>query len=108
MNQDLLNMENIRDFVEKRKIGWTKHCLNRLNQRDISIEDAKHAIKNGEIVEYYYDDYPYQSCLIVGNDEQNEVLHVVCGINDEIVYMITAYHPDTDEWEEDMKTRRDK
>lgn len=73
MNKNLLDIEVIRGFVTKRKVDWTIHCLNRLNQRNISILDVKNAIQNGRIIEYYYDDYP-----------------------------------DTNYWEKDMKTRRER
>ncbi len=108
MNEELLNIENIRKCILKRNIVWTKHCLNRLSQRDISISDVKIAINNGMILEYYYDDYPYPSCLIIGYSTNKKILHVVCGIKDYTLYIITAYYPDTNKWEDDMKTRRRK
>lgn len=46
MNEALLNIEIIKEYIEKRKIDWTKHCLNRLNQRDILISDVKTAVNN--------------------------------------------------------------
>ena len=73
LDNNLLNIENIKEHMEKRKVNWTKHCLNRLNQRDILISDVKKAINNGQIIEYYYDDYPYPSCLIYGINLKNEV-----------------------------------
>ena len=108
MNINLLNIEIIKDYVMKRKVDWTKHCLNRLNQRDIFISDVKTAINNGRIIEYYYDDYPYPSCLVVGRNINNNVIHIVCGVSDDLVHMITAYYPDTNKWEDDMKKRRKK
>ncbi len=60
MNEELLNIETIKEYIAKRKIDWTKHCLNRLSQRDILISDVKIAVNNGKIIEYYYDDYPIQ------------------------------------------------
>ena len=108
MSEDLLNIEIIKEYIKTRKIDWTKHCLNRLNQRDISISDVKTAINNGSIIEYYYNDYPYPSCLILGYELNNKVLHIVCGMTDDLVHMITAYYPSADKWEEDMKTRRKK
>ena len=92
--------------MNARKIDWTKHCLNRLNQRDIMISDVKEGIRNGKIIEYYYDDYPYPSCLILGNSIKNKILHIVCGVSADCIHMITAYYPDSEKWEEDMKTRR--
>jgi len=99
---------NVREYIAKRKIDWTKHCLNRLNQRNILISDVKTAINNGKIIEYYYDDYPYPSCLILGYNTNNKTIHIVCGVSEDTVHMITAYYPNTDKWEEDMKTRREK
>ncbi len=106
MNKNLLNIETIKKYVEKRKIDWTVHCLNRLNQRNISIIDVKNAINTGRIIEYYYDDYPYPSCLILGKSRKGKLIHIVCGISNELVHMITAYYPDIDKWERDMEKRR--
>lgn len=108
MKKDLLNIEIIKEYILKRKVDWTKHCLNRLNQRNIQIADVKTAVSNGKIIEYYYDDYPYPSCLILGYNVDNKILHIVCGINEDMVHMITAYYPDNKKWEDDMKTRREK
>lgn len=104
----MLNIENIRECILHKNIYWSKHCLNRINQRDILTKDIKIAINNGKIIEFYYDDYPYPSCLISGKDKNNRILHIVCGIIENIVYMITAYYPDSTKWEDDMKTRRKK
>ena len=108
MNKDLLNVEIIKEYIAKRKVDWTKHCLNRLNQRDILISDVKTAVNNGEIIEYYYDDYPYPSCLVYGMNLKNEALHVICGLNEIELWIITAYYPDNIKWEDDLKTRKEK
>lgn len=107
MEENQLNMEIIRKCLIEKKIYWTKHCLNRLNQRNVLISEVKDAISNGEIIEYYYDDYPYPSCLVLGYNN-NDKIHIVCGISNNVVYMITAYYPNSKEWEEDMKTRREE
>ena len=106
MNNDLLNIDIIKEYMQKRKVDWTKHCLNRLNQRNIQISDIKTAISNGKIIEYYYDDYPYPSCLILGYNMNNRIIHIACGMSEDIIHIITAYYPDTNKWENDMKTRR--
>lgn len=106
MNKKLLNIETIRKYILKRDILWTRHCLNRLNQRNITVVDVKRAIINGEIIEYYFDDYPYPSCLILGYNLNNIAIHIVCSISEELVYMITVYYPDNKDWKEDKKTRR--
>ena len=106
MSKDLLNIEIIREYILKKKVDWTKHCLNRLQQRNIKISEVKNAINKGKIIEYYYDDFPYPSCLILGYNINNRLLHVVCGISEDTIHMITAYYPDTTKWKEDLETRR--
>ena len=108
LKENILTIDNIRDYVLKYRVDWTNHCLNRLSKRNITIEDVKCAINNGKIIEYYYEDYPFPSCLILGNTRDNEIIHIVCGISENYVHMITAYRPDSDKWEDDMKTRRGK
>lgn len=55
-----------------------------------------------------YDDYPYPSCLILGYSINNEILHILCGMSEDTVHMITVYYPNTEKWQEDMKTRRER
>ncbi len=108
LQNNVLEIEKIRELVNARKIDWTKHCLNRLHKRNISMLDVKNAINSGFVIEYYKEDYPYPSCLILGYNMENKVLHVVCGVSYECIHMITAYYPNQDKWEEDMKIRRKK
>ena len=107
MNNKIINIETIREYILNKKVYWTNHCLNRINQRNISVNDIKNAINNGNIIEYYYKDYPYPSCLIMGRKKDNRIIHIVCGISEEYIYIITAYHPDTEKWETNLKYRRD-
>lgn len=106
MDNNILNIEVIREYISDKKIDWTRHCLNGLNQRNISTLDVKTAIKNGKIIEYYLDDYPYPSCLILGYNINNIMLHIVCGMSNNLIHIITAYFPDKNKWENDLKTRR--
>ena len=108
MSKEILNIDKIRKCIENHNIFWTKHCLNRMNQRNILISSVKSAINNGKIIEYYYEDYPYPSSLIVGKDKNNKSIHTVIGINGDTIYMITAYYPNTDKWERNMKNRREE
>ena len=71
-------------------------------------KDVLNALLNGEIIEEYKDDYPYPSCLVFGMTIDNKVIHVVCGVNEIEVWIITAYYPDNIKWEDDLKTRKEK
>ncbi len=104
---EILNIDSIKHMVIDGKIRWTNHVIVRLLQRNITQDDIETAIKNGEIIEQYENDYPYPSCLIYGLSLNNKVLHVVCGLNETELWIITAYYPDNVEWENDLKTRRE-
>lgn len=108
MEKDLLNIQNIRNLILNNEVDWTLHCLNRLNQRSIKRKDVKDAINNGKIIEYYYEDYPHPSCLILGYNQNQDAIHTVCGISDNLVHMITAYYPDEEKWENNLENRRQK
>ena len=71
-----LEIGNIRKYINDEKIKWSEHCANRMFERDISKNDVINTILNGKIIEYYEDDYPFPSCLILGLDNTNIMLHV--------------------------------
>ena len=103
-----MEITDLQKLCENGSIRWTGHILKRLMQRGIFQASVVQAIRSGEIIEQYPNDYPYPSCLLLGTTEAGEALHIVCGIGEGEVWMITAYHPDPDEWESDLKTRRAK
>jgi len=60
----------------------------------------------GELLEDYPEDARGHSCLLFGAGSDNRVIHVVCSPKDDYLAVITAYVPNPDEWEKDLKTRR--
>ena len=102
-----LNIDKIKHFIKEEKIRWTNHVMVRLLQRNITQSDVEYALLNGEIIEEYEDSYPYPSCLVYGINLDNKVLHIVCGSNEEELWIITAYYPDDTEWKNDLKTRKE-
>lgn len=85
---------------------WTQHCLQRMQERDISRADVKRGIETGEIIEEYPEDYPNPSCLIFGYAVDGQILHIVAGCDNMNIYIITVYFPNSDKFEKDMKTRK--
>lgn len=101
-----MNIDTIKQMCKDSSIEVTGHILMRFQQRNISYEEIKEVILNGEIIEEYPDDYPYPSCLILGMTIKNRVIHVVVGISDTKLWLITAYIPNVDQWDADFKKRR--
>jgi hypothetical protein len=103
-----IDIETIKELSASGRIQWTSHALVRIFQRNIPQKDIKKALADGEIIEQYEEDYPYPSCIVLGPKRGANNLHVVCGIGDEKLWIITAYKPDREIWDESLKQRRDR
>ena len=101
-----MELELCRRLCLESKILWTQHCLERMQERDISRADVKNGIQTGEVIENYPDDYPNPSCLVFGYTVNGRILHIVVGCDMINIYIITAYYPDTSKFENDLKTRK--
>lgn len=104
MNQ--VNLQEVQRLCLDRKITWREHALHRMKERGIKRDDVKNCLATGEIIEDYPEDYPVASCLVLGMSINNQFLHVVCSIYDGLACIITAYYPNTINWEDDLKTRK--
>ena len=87
-------------------IIMTQHLVIRCRERGIKFDDIKNAILTGEIIEQYPTDFPYPSCLVLGLNVKDIYLHVVSGIGDGKLWIITAYFPASDKWEDNYKVRK--
>lgn len=86
----------------------TLHAAKRLEQRKLTLQHIIDCIMSGEIIEEYADDYPYPSCLILGKQNDQVPLHAVVASNGEELFIITAYYPSDEQWEDDWKTRKEQ
>ncbi|MBP5441672.1 MAG: DUF4258 domain-containing protein [Treponema sp.] len=102
----MYTIEDFRKINKSENIIVSLHGQIRLNERNITIDDIMNAIDNGEIIEQYPSDFPFPSCLILGISIQGIYIHIVVSMDEDKIYLITAYIPDTDKWEDDLKTRK--
>lgn len=102
-----MDINIIQELCSKKALRWTNHIFVRLVQRNISMQDVVSAIMGGEIIEDYPEDYPYPSCLIIGYTISKKTIHVVCGVGESEVWLITAYYPNKEKWYDDCKTRKE-
>lgn len=102
----MYTIEDFRKINKSENIVISLHGQLRLNERNITVDDVMNAIDNGEIIEQYPDDFPFPSCLILGLSINDVYIHIVVSMNDDKIYLITAYIPDTDKWEADLKNRK--
>lgn len=94
-------------------VEYSMHCQKRMLEREISREDIKHCICNGEIIE--------ENLLADNNKSEgslpsyllldyrvvdNKAIHVLVGFNGKRMLIISACYPDAQHWLPDNKTRR--
>lgn len=107
MNTLELNIEELRKLCKENKIEWTLHAIKRLRQRNIKTSDVEQCILQGEIIEQYPNDKPFASCLMYAVVKL-ENIHIVISCDKEKIYIVTAYRPSADKWENDFKTRKEQ
>jgi hypothetical protein len=102
------DFEVLRSAVAQGRIQWHQHALARFLERGISLAEVAEAIMNGDAIETYPADRPYPSCLILYVGA--EPVHVVAAADPvaRICHVITAYRPDLEHFEPDLRTRREK
>lgn len=103
-----MDIQKIRSLFQERSVKWSAHCLERMQERDISRDDVRSCVLQGEIIEDYPSDYPFPSGLIFGHTMGDRVLHTVIGTDGAAAYVITAYYPSTDKFEADLRTRKER
>ena len=103
-----MDLEKAKELCMQKKIKWSVHVATRMQERGIKREDVINCILNGEIIEDYPYDYPTPSCLLFGYTLRSNVIHVVIGLDDDSVYVVTAYYPNRDKFESDLKTRKER
>ena len=104
----MINIEKLKEYFLKDTILISEHAKNRCRERDIKQKDVKNCVMTGEIIEQYPDDFPFPSCLIFGHAVDNRIIHVVISDEGESGHIITAYIPNTDKFEDDLKTRKER
>ncbi len=102
-----LNLKDMQKICVPENIILTMHAAKRIEQRGILLRDIIACIMTGEIIEQYADDYPYPSCLVLGNHCSDKPLHTVVGTDGNYLWIITAYYPSSQKWLEDLKTRKE-
>lgn len=90
-----------------KQIILSRHAVQRMFTRGISVSEVESAIQQGQMIEDYPDDHPYPSCLLLGGSPEN-TLHVVVAMDDDEnrCIVVTAYRPSPDQWHLDNKTRK--
>ena len=96
----------IRRCVRERKIYWTYHVNMRLAGRFLTRDEILNAVDSYEIIEPYPEDKYLPSYLVLAATSFH--VQFATDVEGDNVRIVTAYRPDPNESEPDLKTRRAK
>lgn len=92
-------IDAIREKIEDNQLEFSKHAVDQVIRRRITVREVREAVKGGEIIEDYPDDKYGPSCLIYGRTSTDRPLHVQCSYPSRpLVKVITVYQPDPERW----------
>ncbi len=100
-------LQFIRRCVTQRRILWTYHVNMRLKDRFISRHALLISSPFYEIIEEYPGD-KYLPSFLVRSEHEGDVFHILFATDVEAdnIRVITAYRPNSDEWEDGFRIRR--
>ena len=91
--------------MECRSVKFSRHAIEQMFARSITVGDVENVIYDGEIIEEYPNDTPYPSVLI--KFVSGRPVHVVVAKDRDIAQciVITAYEPKQGIWDIEFKRR---
>jgi hypothetical protein len=95
-------------LAAKKKILFLPHAVRQMSrsERMISTYEVQQVIEKGELIEDYPEDVRGHSCLILGYGKNSRPIHVVCAPKEDYLAIITAYLPDSEQWEDHFRKRK--
>ena len=90
-------------------IRYRTHALQQMTERAITRSEAKGVLDNGDVVERgHRTGQPFPSRLLLGWSGDRPLHVLVADDPGGTQYVITVYEPDTERWEADFRTRKEK
>jgi hypothetical protein len=85
---------------------FSDHIISQMFRRNISLDEVKIILDNGEVIKEYQEDEPYPSFLLFGIIDLRPLhLLVAKDLKTGNCIMVTVYEPDKNVWSSDFKTK---
>jgi len=99
--------DKIKHFLKEDAFIVSNHARSRMFQRNISTENIKDVILQGQIIEEYPEDEPCPSALFFAYSE-GRPCHVVAAECEDHIRIITVYIPESNKWIDHIYRRDQK
>lgn len=99
-------LEFIRLCVVEKRILWTYHVTMRMEKRSISRLMLLESVGSYELLEMYPED-KYLPSYLVWAKHGETIFHILFAVDiiNRNVRVVTAYRPNSEEWEQEFKRR---
>jgi len=92
-------IEAIRDKFTNNAFEFSKHATDQSILREITVQEIREAVSQGEIIEDYPEDKYGPSCLIYGFTYAKSPIHIQYSYPaNPLIKIITVYEPSATEW----------
>ena len=85
--------------MEDYSVVYRLHAIQRMFERNVSVDELRNIINEGKVIERYKNDSPYPSRLVLGKVNDRS-LHIVITENktEKKMIVITVYEPEKRKW----------
>ncbi|MDO9049213.1 MAG: DUF4258 domain-containing protein [Methylobacter sp.] len=96
----MLTLANIVSAIQTSQVRITDHADEEAEADNLTFDEIYYSVLHGEIIETYFSDKPYPSCLIYGKSFSAEPIHSVWAYNKNNQWgvLITVYRPNPERW----------
>lgn len=98
-----MDINLIRNKINNNEYDLSEHAHRERQEEQITVSEIEQTLLEGDIIEQYPNDPRGKSCLVAGKVSK-QPLHVVCGMRDDKLLIVTVYRPKLPTWK-DYKTR---
>jgi hypothetical protein len=96
---DLISiLTHLRNQVQVENVRITLHAQQEMLEEEISLDDVYTVIKVGRIIENYPEHRRGACCLLYGEINSGQAIHLVCTTTNTMLIVITAYRPKPPKW----------
>ena len=95
----MVSIADIQGKVAQDLCEFSKHAVDQIVIRHISVQEVREGIASGKVIEDYPDDKYGPSCLILGFTVARRPLHIQCSYPSRfLIKIVTLYEPDPEHW----------
>ena len=83
----------IQNKVKTREYYFSRHGDQERQNDNLTLFEVEEALCTGRILEQYEDTGRGESCLVAGFTDSGKPLHIVCGVMEHYLVIVTVYIP---------------